>query len=84
MNSGEFACLEKMWGRESGWDVNSVNSETGASGIAQFLPSTWADYGYDYFPRDYHVQIRAGLKYIKDRYGSPCAAWGFWQQNLWY
>ena len=29
-------------------------------------------------------QIRWGLDYIADSYGSPCAAWEFKQANNWY
>ncbi|MER7341483.1 lytic transglycosylase domain-containing protein, partial [Streptomyces sp. NPDC000075] len=25
-----------------------------------------------------------GLDYMNDRYGSPVAAWNFWQANHWY
>ncbi|MEI6372512.1 MAG: lytic transglycosylase domain-containing protein [Actinomycetes bacterium] len=31
---------------ESGWDPKAV-SGAGAEGIAQFIPQTWKDYGYD-------------------------------------
>jgi hypothetical protein len=30
------------------------------------------------------VQIRWGLDYIEDSYGSPCSAWSFKQANNWY
>lgn len=30
------------------------------------------------------VQIRWGLDYIQDSYGSPCSAWSFKQGNNWY
>jgi hypothetical protein len=30
------------------------------------------------------VQIRWGLEYIKDSYGTPCGAWEFKQSNNWY
>ena len=30
------------------------------------------------------VQVTVGLRYIKERYGSPCAAWEFWKvQGAW-
>ncbi|RSS56375.1 lytic transglycosylase domain-containing protein, partial [Streptomyces sp. WAC06614] len=29
-------------------------------------------------------QIKWGLDYMNDRYGSPAAAWNFWQANHWY
>ena len=30
------------------------------------------------------TQIRWGLGYIADSYGSPCSAWSFKQDNGWY
>jgi hypothetical protein len=30
------------------------------------------------------TQIKWGLGYIKDRYGTPSAAWAFWQAHNWY
>jgi hypothetical protein len=30
------------------------------------------------------TQIKWGLGYIKDRYGTPTDAWAFWQANGWY
>ena len=30
------------------------------------------------------TQIKWGLGYIKDRYGTPSAAWSYWQANGWY
>jgi hypothetical protein len=33
---------------------------------------------------DAEVQIRWGLEYIKDSYGTPCSAWEFKQSNNWY
>jgi len=80
----QFACLRPLWDRESGWSTTSVNPSSGAAGIPQMLPSTWAAYGYTYYPHDAPTQVKAGLRYIDSRYGSPCAAWGFWQSNGWY
>jgi len=34
--------LDCIIGFESGWNPNSVNRRSRASGLAQFLPSTWA------------------------------------------
>ena len=42
---------------------------------------------YD-LPADYmtsaEAQIRWGLEYIQDTYGTPCSAWSFKQGNGWY
>ncbi|MGW8473922.1 aggregation-promoting factor C-terminal-like domain-containing protein [Streptomyces sp. NPDC055898] len=28
--------------------------------------------------------MKWGMDCMKSRYGSPCAAWSFWQANHWY
>jgi len=30
------------------------------------------------------IQIKWALSYMTGRYGSPCAAWAFWQAHNWY
>ncbi|RSS44410.1 lytic transglycosylase domain-containing protein, partial [Streptomyces sp. WAC07061] len=30
------------------------------------------------------TQIKWGLDYMNERYGSPVEAWNFWQANHWY
>lgn len=80
----QFGCLDPLWDHESGWSTESVNPSSGAAGIPQMLPSTWASYGYPYFPHDAATQVKAGLRYIDSRYGSPCGAWAFWQGHGWY
>lgn len=47
---------------ESSWDPNSV-SKTGAVGLAQFEPSTWAEYGTG-DPRNPAQAIKAYIKYM--------------------
>ena len=82
--SGEFGCLDNLWTRESGWQVHDTNGSSGAYGIPQSLPADkMASAGADY--RDNAAtQIRWGLGYIADRYGSPCAAWSHSQSYNWY
>jgi soluble lytic murein transglycosylase-like protein len=85
----EYKCLVKLWEKESNWNPKAHNKSSGAFGIAQFLPQTWANYNYPYQPKDATIQIKAGLRYITKRYGSPCRAWSFWQRqaakgNAWY
>jgi hypothetical protein len=79
----QYPCLDDMWMRESGWRVNAYNA-SGAYGIPQALPgSKMASAGADWQTNP-RTQISWGLGYIKGRYGSPCAAWSFWQANGWY
>ena len=80
----DFTCLVKLWNRESGWSPNAHNKSSGAHGIAQALPaSKMASEGSDYYTNG-KTQIRWGLKYIKNRYGSPASAWAHSQQTGWY
>jgi hypothetical protein len=82
-DGGQFSCLESLWGKESGWNPNAQNPTSTAYGIPQFLDSTWAGTGVAKTSDGYR-QIDAGLIYIQQRYGSPCAAWAHSQQVNWY
>ena len=80
----DFQCLIKLWERESNWNPNSHNKSSGAHGIPQSLPaSKMSSEGSDYYTNG-KTQIRWGLKYIKNRYGSPSSAWAHSQQTGWY
>ncbi|SDY54686.1 Transglycosylase SLT domain-containing protein [Geodermatophilus africanus] len=79
----QFDCLDALWQAESGWRPTAQNPTSTAYGIAQFLNATWASTGIAK-TSDPFQQIDAGLIYIEERYGSPCAAWAFHQANNWY
>jgi len=76
----EYVCLHTLWNHESGWRVNAHNP-SGAHGIPQALPGNKMGKGWQSNPQ---VQILWGLRYIKQRYGTPCQAWSFWQRHRWY
>jgi hypothetical protein len=77
-SASQMSCLIPLWMGESGWRVNAENASSGAYGIPQALPgSKMATAGAA-------TQIEWGLGYIRDRYGSPCGAWGFKQGHGWY
>lgn len=81
--SGQWGCLESLWQRESGWRATAANP-SGAYGIPQALPgSKMASAGADWRTNP-ETQIRWGLGYIADRYGTPCGAWSHSQSNGWY
>jgi hypothetical protein len=83
-SSSQFGCLVSLWGRESGWNTYASNPSSGAYGIPQALPgSKMASAGADW-ATDPATQIRWGLGYIKDLYGSPCAAWDHSEADGWY
>jgi hypothetical protein len=79
----QFGCLDSLWTRESNWNVHAANP-SGAYGIPQSLPgSKMASAGSDW--QDNAVtQIKWGLGYIQDRYGSPCGAWAHSEGHGWY
>lgn len=80
----DFNCLVKLVEKESNWNPNAINKSSGAAGLFQALPaSKMASEGSDYMT-NYKTQVKWGLKYIKNRYGTPSNAWAFWQQHKWY
>lgn len=83
-DAGQFSCLDRIWTQESGWRVDAENPSSGAYGIPQSLPGTkMASAGSDWRTNP-ATQIRWGLGYIQDRYGSPCEAWDFKKGAGWY
>jgi resuscitation-promoting factor RpfB len=80
----QWACLDNLWARESGWRVNAGNLSSGAFGIPQALPgSKMATIGADWQTNP-ATQITWGLNYIAGRYATPCVAWAFWSAHNWY
>jgi hypothetical protein len=82
--AGQFTCLNLLWNRESGWNYQAYNSSSGAYGIPQALPG----YKMATIASDWRTnpatQIKWGLNYIADRYGTPCGAWSHSQATGWY
>jgi hypothetical protein len=81
-SSDQFSCLDSLYMSESGWRVDADNPSSSAYGIPQALTQL-----HD-LPADYMTsaesQIRWGLEYIRDTYGSPCGAWSFKAGHGWY
>jgi hypothetical protein len=83
-SESQFGCLDSLWERESHWNVYADNPSSSAYGIPQALPgSKMSSAGADWATNPV-TQIRWGLGYIEDRYGSPCGAWGHSQSHGWY
>lgn len=83
-SESDYQALVNLWERESNWNANAHNKSSGAHGIPQSLPaSKMSSEGSDYYTNGY-TQIRWGLKYIKERYGSPSKAWKHFQNKNWY
>ncbi|MEU3978675.1 lytic transglycosylase domain-containing protein [Streptomyces sp. NPDC026672] len=82
--SGQFQCFSNIVDHESSWNYRAVNASSGAYGLFQALPgSKMSSVGADWQTNP-ATQIKWGLNYMNGRYGSPCAAWSFWQANHWY
>jgi len=80
----QWACLDNLWQRESGWRHTAGNKRTGAYGIPQAYPGEkMAKFGADWRTNP-ATQIEWGLSYVKGRYGTPCKAWNFFLAKNWY
>ena len=81
-SSDQFSCLDSLYVSESGWRVDADNPTSSAYGIPQALTQLHE------LPADYmtsaEAQIRWGLDYIQDTYGTPCSAWSFKSGLGWY
>ncbi|MBL1076761.1 transglycosylase SLT domain-containing protein [Nocardia sp. 2] len=80
----QFLAFDAIIDRESSWNTFAVNPVSGAYGLPQALPGhKMASHGLDW-PFNPVTQIRWAYDYMCQRYGSPNAAWVFWQANGWY
>jgi len=73
-NSSQVSCLRQLWNNESHWNFKAHNYRSGAHGIPQALPAVKMENVAMDWRTNPVTQIRWGLKYIKARYGTPCAA----------
>jgi hypothetical protein len=84
VGAAQFACLEPLWERESGWSASAENPSSGAYGIPQALPADkMASAGPDW-ESDADTQVRWGVGYIDATYGSPCNALAHENEFGWY
>ncbi len=82
--SDQWTCFSNIVDHESSWNYRAVNPSSGAYGLFQALPgSKMSSVGADWQTNP-GTQIKWGLNYMNERYGSPCGAWSFWQANKWY
>ncbi|MFJ8435457.1 transglycosylase SLT domain-containing protein [Kitasatospora sp. NPDC094019] len=82
--ANQLSAFNQIISHESSWNVTATNPSSGAYGLAQALPgSKMATHGSDW-KTNATTQIRWALDYMNGRYGSPNAAWTFWQNHHWY
>ncbi|MFI6930281.1 transglycosylase SLT domain-containing protein [Streptomyces sp. NPDC050287] len=81
VGSAQFGCFSNIVDHESSWNYRAVNPSSGAYGLVQALPGgKMSSVGADWQTNP-ATQIKWGLKYMNERYGSPCDAWSYWQVN---
>ncbi|MFJ4653107.1 transglycosylase SLT domain-containing protein [Nocardia sp. NPDC088792] len=80
----QFAAFDQIITHESGWQIFAINPTSGAYGLAQALPAIkMFSEGPDWMFNPL-TQLRWAYRYMNQRYGSPNAAWDFWQAHNWY
>ncbi|MFV0451944.1 MAG: transglycosylase SLT domain-containing protein [Propioniciclava sp.] len=82
--AAEFTCYDNIIMRESLWNPTADNPTSSAYGIPQALPGNRMASEGDDWRTNPATQIRWGLKYVKERYGTPCSAWSFKAAHGWY
>ncbi|MGP3690542.1 transglycosylase SLT domain-containing protein [Streptomyces sp. IBSNAI002] len=83
-DAGQYAAFNAIISHESDWNTGAVNASSGAYGLGQALPaSKMASFGPNWKSNP-RTQIKWALNYMNARYGSPEAAWSFWQTHQWY
>lgn len=82
----QFGCLISLWKRESNWNYLSVNHRGRTYGIPQNKLSNISEFGIGLttYMATPELQVQIGAKYIKYRYGNPCAAYAHSKRVGWY
>jgi hypothetical protein len=84
LSTSQFSCVDNIWEHESRWNVHADNPYSSAYGIPQALPGSKMSSAGPDWQNSAETQIRWGLNYIAERYGSACSAWSFKQAHGWY
>jgi hypothetical protein len=84
LGATQYACLDDIFYYESKWNPLAENPRSGAYGIPQALPgSKMAAFGSNWRTSPL-TQVKWGIWYVNDRYGSACAAWEHIEATGWY
>ncbi|MEU0072192.1 transglycosylase SLT domain-containing protein [Streptomyces sp. NPDC006332] len=79
--SGQFQCFSNIVDHESTWNYKAENPSSGAYGLVQSLPGNKMASVAPDWETNPATQIKWGLNYMNERYGSPCDAWSYWQSH---
>ena len=75
IDAKQYRCLEQLYTKESNWNPAARNgSHYGIPQIRNVKLKTM----------DALTQIDWGLRYIKNRYSTPCKAWAFFEAKGWH
>lgn len=80
----QFRYLNRLWMRESSWNIYATNPYSGAYGIPQALPGSKMSSAGANWRTSARTQIRWGLRYIRSHYGNPRGAWNHEVAYGWY
>jgi hypothetical protein len=75
IDAKQYRCLEQLYTKESNWNPAARNgSHYGIPQMRNVKLKTM----------DALTQIDWGLRYIKNRYSTPCKAWAFFEAKGWH
>ena len=72
----QYTCLVALWDQLSDWNVYA-GDESDGYGIPQATPGDMMASAGANWRTDAATQIKWGLGYIKETYGTPCGAWQY-------
>lgn len=75
IDAKQYRCIEQLYTKESNWNPAARNGSH--YGIPQLR-------NVKVKALDPYSQIDWGIRYIKNRYLTPCKAWAFFQANRWH
>jgi len=80
----QFNSLDQLWQKESKWSTTATNPTSGAYGIPQAYPASKMMLAGADWMTNAATQIKWGLSYIRQTYGSPEQAWAHSVRTGWY
>lgn len=81
--AGEWSAFDQLITKESNWDPTAKNPSSTAYGLGQFLDTTGAEYPGSRSSNPV-AQLIATMQYVRNKYGTPSAAWAFHKSHNWY
>lgn len=75
-HGAQWRCLDAIIYRESRWNPRAANTHSSARGLFQMLKQDPA--------LSVEEQTERGLRYVRERYGSPCDALRWHTSHGWY